>query len=267
MFIREKGLKLKKHLFFYLLFYTIILPAEPASTPDPNAEKLFLAALEMRVQIYRISRDKIYEIYYPDFESLQPDLAEAINVLEEKISEVEHFSEEVQGVAQLRQAVSVWNNLRFHALRKLEKKDIVRFYYDTQTFDNFLKILMEKLKEAYAFNEKKWTELEKRYLLQVAVFKVNIGYMAKHYDFSKSMEHIMVNGIRTVEETFQYAKSEGYFSGDKLTDLLVPVLNDWLFLKYNLNNVLFKTDLVVYSVTNSLFKRIGMINKHFENEN
>jgi hypothetical protein len=188
-------------------------------------------------------------------------LAEAINVLENKITSVEDKLGKVQGKETLQQAVSVWNNLRFHAMRKLDEKSFSRFYYDTKTFENFLDIILNKLEDQYDFGTRKLDEEKKRYLLQAGVFQVNIGYMTRKHPISKSMEKIWEESIQNVEDLLGYAKRMGYFSRSKYPDILSEILNDWLYLKYNMSNVFFPADKTIFSVTNSIYKRVVLLNK------
>jgi hypothetical protein len=257
-------MRIKGVLLILLIFAFSRTEATVKEEPGEGVKEIYTAALEMRVQIYRITRDKIYEIYHPGFELIQPDLADAVEILEEKISEVESFPDDIQGKEHLQQAVSVWNNLRFHTMRKLEKKDFVRFYYDTQTFDNFLRIMIEKLEDVYKLQGKEWEELKKRYTLQSVFFKVNIGYLAGKNNISKSMQNVMSENLKIADGLFTYAKQQGYFTNSGITTDLVNVLNDWLFLKYNLNNVFFTADLTVFSTTDSLYERMKIINDRFE---
>jgi len=256
----------KKFLTFVFISLTLFSRAGEKAPPVKPAEEIYIASLEMSVQIYRIARDKIYEIYYPDFELLQNDLADAIDILEEKISVVENAPAELHGKEQLQQAVSVWNNLRFHSMRKLEKKDVVRFYYDTQTFDNFLKILREKIEDQYEFNSPAWQELKKRYHLQASVFKVNTGYMTRSYGLAESLSHLAEKEMNEVDRLFDEAKTRKFLLHSVTGDLFAMLMNDWTFLKYSINNTLFTTDLTCFSVSNTIYNRIHLINILSRNE-
>ncbi|NPA43577.1 MAG: hypothetical protein GXO27_06095 [Chlorobi bacterium] len=256
-----------KRLFSLLAVLWSLLPGEVLASAEPitpEAVKVYTATLEMRVQIYRISRDKIYEIFYPEFELIRHDLADAVDILE---AQVKILEKNAKKRPYLNEAVNLWNNLRFHAMRKLDKKEFVRFYYDTQTVDNLLQITLDKLEEEFGLTEKKWVELRKRYGLQASVFRLNTGYMTKKYGFPKSVQHILDKEIPQIEEnTFVYAKRQGYFSDSPMADLLVIIMNDWVFLKYNFHNVLFGADRTIFAVTNSMYKRIELIINMFAHE-
>jgi len=253
-----------------LLILSLWLPVSvfsfsPEKEIPSEAKEIYTATLKMRVQIYRIARDKVYEIYHPGFELLLPDLVEAIGMLEEQVSVLENHTDSYPF---LDEAVNVWNNLRFHSMKKLEKKEFLKFYYDTRTVDNLLKITLDKLEEKYGFSGKKWKELRKRRELQSSVYKINIGYMTKKYAMSKSVENILDKEIPVIEQnTFGYAKKQGYFSNSELAGLLVMLMNDWRFLKYNFHNVFFQADRTVFAVSNSINRRIDWIIKRFVHEN
>ncbi len=252
---------MNKIYFLFLLFFLLLPRASAKEMPSEDIEQVYLSAWKMRVEIYRIARSKLYEIFYKDFDLIQPDLADAIDILENQIVYIQGFEGEETSKQFFNQAVDVWNNLRFHTVRRLEKKDFVRFYYDTQTFDNYLKIMLEKLEDQYDFSSVYWQELKKRYHLKTILFKINIGYLARKNKISQSMNRILDQNMPEVEKIFHYAREKGYLNQEQIAKILANLLNDWLLIKYNMSNVLFSADRTIYALTGSMYKRLGLIDK------
>jgi len=236
---------------YIVLAFSLTLPAQ--TTAEGQETEIFRAVADMRVQIARIARDKIYEIYYPRFPLLAPDLADAVRMAEKHAVVMETYAEKHPF---LNQAVDVWNNLRFHTMEKLTAKKFVKFYYDTRTLDNLLNISLDRLEEIYPSSDRGRTEFRKQKDFQTGVFRLNTGYMTRKYAVAKSLENLENREIERLEkQTFQYAKNRGYFQSPGKAEMLAALLNDWNFLKYNLHNALFPADRIVFSVSNSLRKR------------
>jgi len=252
----------KKITLKYRLLILMLWMAGAEAFPQSEAgrqKEVYAAALQMRTEIYRLARNKLYEIFHPDFELISNDLADAISKTEEYAAVLEETDD-----PNAQEAVLMWNNLRLYSMQRLKKDEFVKYYYDTKTLDQILTIILEKLDEGplAGMHDKQWEEFKKRQNLRTSVFKINIGYMTKKHDLSQSIAHILEKEIPVIEtNTFEYARAQGYFAAPSTRAILKAILNDWLFLKENFFNVFYEADRTVFSVSNSMYVRIGWLDR------
>ncbi len=239
-------------LLLQLLIMNPLRAQAPALSPLEKNEQLYRDVLEIRVQIFRIDRDKIYEMHQPGFNLVQEDLAEAIGILEEKLSALESQLHLAEAQNQLEQAVKLWDNLRFHALAKLDNKTFARFFYDTKTFDSFLEIMLNKMEDKFGFKSEKYENLRANYEAIRNLYIMNVGYMTDKYPVNKSFEKLFYQNKSALSGYLEQIKNRKSFSNEKTARYLAKALNEWKFLRYNMANGFIPAEKTVFASVNNM---------------
>ncbi len=235
----------------FLIMSSLRAQAPAVSTLEKN-EQLYRDVMEIRIQIFRIDRDKIYEMHQPGFSLIQEDLAEAIGILEEKLGSLENRLHLVETQNQLEQAVKLWDNLRFHALAKLDKKSFARFFYDTKTFDSFLEIMLNKMEDKFGFKAKKYADMRANYEAIRNLYIMNVGYMTDKYPVNKSFEKLFYQSKSKVAEYLESMKSRKSFKDEKTARYLAKSLNEWKFLRFNMSNGFIPAERTVFASVSTM---------------
>ncbi len=240
-----------------ILFFLTVLLFRPgyAGNDTPAADrqmKVYEAMLKMQVASFRIARDKLYEIYHPDFKLIQPDLAEAISIFENNITYLHQVLHDAAYQAELDRLTDVWNNMRFHILDVLDKKNYARFYYDSMTMDNLLSVILNKYEDKYKLNDKRHLDLKKQYTFCKSVYLTNIGFMTRKYDMARSLHSLFEQNIDRVERLLRYAIRNKYARNPRTSDEMARLLNDWKYFRYNTSNVLFSAERTLFATANSI---------------
>ena len=244
---------MKKILLFFMAFCSFqpgfSIPGNPV---DDQHKKVYEAMLKMQVASYRIARDKLYEIYHPDFELIQPDLAEAITIFENNITYLHQVLTDAAYQAELDRLTDVWNNMRFHILDVLTKKSYARFYYNSMTMDNLLGVMLNKYEDRYGLNDKQHLDLKKQYTFCKSVYLTNIGFLTRKYDMARSLHNLFDQNINRVERLLGYAIRNKYARNPLTSDEMARLLNDWKYFRYNTSNVLFSAERTLFATANSI---------------
>ncbi|GEM_PF-1742999 len=244
----------KNQLFIYINIFLILAGQGFAQSPDSlSIVKAYKHLLDSKVQIYRITRDKAYEIYYPEFDLIQIDLADAVNIMEDNFMQLEDVLSKTGNEREYNSLLDVWNNIRYYTLVKPTRKNFNKYYYDAKTFEAQLNVLLKKLEDQYP-DIKHFGESDhfKLYAFRAGVFLINTGYLIDKFPINKSLQQLFESELNKAETLLQYAKEKGYFQMNKNPFLLAKMLNNWKFFKYNLHNPLFRTDRLLFSLANIL---------------
>jgi len=244
---------MKKILLFLLGFSSLYSGFSATGNPAENRHmKVYEAMLKMQVASYRIARDKLYEIYHPDFELIQPDLAQAITIFENNITFLHQVLTDATYQAELDRLTDVWNNMRFHILDVLNKKNYARFYYDSMTMDNLLGVILNKYEDKYGLNDKRHLDLKKQYTFCKSVYLTNIGFLTRKYNMARSLHSLFDQNIDRVERLLRYAIRNKYAQNPRTSEEMARLLNDWKFFRYNTSNVLFSAERTLFATANSI---------------
>ncbi len=244
---------MKKILLFFLVLISLRTGFSATGNPAGDRQmKIYEAMLKMQVASYRIARDKLYEIYHPDFELIQPDLAEAITIFENNITYLHQVLTDATYQAELDRLTDVWNNMRFHILDILTKKNYARFYYDSMTMDNLLGVILNKYEDKYGLNDKQHLDLKKQYTFCKSVYLTNIGFLTRKYDMARSLHSLFEQNIDRVERLLRYAIRNKYARNPRTSDEMARLLNDWKYFRYNTSNALFSAERSLFATANSI---------------
>jgi len=240
-----------KKLFVIILSITAF-PSASAQTQSGKARAFYRDIMEMRVQIYRISRDKLYEMNHPGFDLIQKDLGDAIMILEEKLSDVESALDVPETKNELQQVIKLWDNLRLNAMRKLDKKRFGKFYYDTKTFDNYLRIIADKWQDKFQLSGEKWKNIRRYYDGMCSLYQMNIGYMVDKHPVNESFMHIYGKSKGRFVKFIDMLKQSTSPTDTETARFLAKAFNQWNFLRYNMANQFMPAEKTVFESTNLL---------------
>ena len=239
----------------------IMLPAVTAWGQDSLQWHLYESILEMQVTSYRLSRDKLYEIYYPDFALIQPDMAQAITISENTIGQILEAIDGTEMERSFGAVEDIWNQMRLGMLNPLTEKEFVKFYYDCKTMDQLLTVMADSLESKL---EKKYPSIREtrlKYEIRKLIFITNIGYMTQNYPLSQSLQNILPKAVLKTKSYLNEIRKRHARNGTLTTPMLAKVLNDWHFYYFNLHNALFSPEQTLFSMANSLNLHIYLMFK------
>jgi len=213
---------------------------------------LYESILEMQVASYRLSRDKLYEIYFPDFELIQPDMGQAITISEQTIGNILESIEGTGMEEQFGAVEDIWNNMRLGMLNPLSEKEFVKFYYDCKTMDQLLSVMADTLEERLVKTHPDIRDIRLKYEIRKAVYLTNIGYITAHYPLSQSLKGILRESVGKAKAYLNEIRRRKAGTAGASVPMLAQVLNDWNFYYFNLHNVLFSPEKTLFSMANTL---------------
>jgi hypothetical protein len=213
---------------------------------------LYESILEMQVASMRLSRDKLYEIYHPNFELLQPDMARAISISEDMMARITEAMDGSEWERQFGAVEDVWNHLRLSMMSPLAPEEYTRFHYECVTLNRYLDVLADTLEARLESRYPHLDRVRNRYALRQGVYLVNTGYMTRHHRLAQSMQHILDENLPQVRERLEKLKKNPPLASSSSISLLAAVLNEWNFFHYNLSNPLFSPEKTLFSMANTL---------------
>ncbi len=248
---------IKKYISILLKYISILLTIFAFSLAQgqnslSQQQGFYRDIMEIRVQIYRISRDKLYEMNHPGFDLIQKDLGDAIMILEEKLTDVESALDVPETKNELQQVIKLWDNLRLNAMRKLNKKSFGKFYYDTKTFDNYLRIIADKWKDKFQLSGEKWKNIRRYYDGMRTLYQMNIGYMVDKHPVNESFAHIYGKSKGRFVKFINTLKQSTSPTDTETARFLANAFNQWNFLRYNMANQFMPAEKTVFESTNLL---------------
>lgn len=243
---------MKKRIWLTLTLL-MLQPVFSQNKPTGNLHmQVYESMLKMQVASFRIARDKLYEIYHPDFALIQPDLAEAIGIFENNITYLKQVLHDDTYQAELDRLTDVWNNMRFHILDVLNKHNYARFYYDSMTMDNLLGVILNKYEDKNGLNDSRHLDLKKKYTFTKSIYLTNIGYMTRKYNMARSLHSLFEQNLDQAERLLNSSFRKKYASNMQTSELTARLLNDWNFFRYNTSNVLFSAERILFATANSI---------------
>jgi len=223
--------------------------------------RLYESILEMQVASFRLSRDKLYEIYHPDFDLLPADMAQAVSLSEDMMSQITEAVDGTEWERQFGAVEDVWNHLRLAMIGPLEPAEYTRFYYDCVTLDRYLDVLADTLEARLEVRYPHVNRIRNQYNLRKHIFLVNTGYMTRHHRLAASMQNILPQSLpRLKEQLASLKKDASQLDGDSI-QLLASILNEWNFFEYNLGNVLFSPEKTLFTMANTLNLHVYLLFK------
>ncbi len=239
-------------LFFINFFLATPLWSTGQKLSDSGIRDSYQALLECKVQIYRITRDKAYEIYFPDFELIETDLADVVNTMEENFALLDKILQKSEYKQDYNNLMNVWNNIRFYTLVKPTKKSFNRYFFDAKTFESLINTVLKKMEDREGTGKIPGTDMRKLYRFRSCIYLINTGYLINKHPINKSLATLFEKELNKAENLLAYAKERGYFKMNRKPVLLAKMLNNWKYYKYNLHNPLFRADKLVFSLANTL---------------